>query len=186
MARIKITSYEESSGRLREIYDEIIEKRGQLAEVYAIQSLNPETIIQHMDLYMQIMYRKSELSRAEREMIGVVVSSANHCVYCQCHHGAALVNFWKDEKRVVQLRRNYRLLDLETGEKALCEYAYTVTVDPKTAKEKDLTLDLKSTGYSDAAILDATLIIAYFNFVNRIVMSLDVNLEADHGRGYNY
>lgn len=186
MARIKITSYEESSGRLREIYDDIIEKRGQLAEVHAIQSLNPETIIQHMDLYMQIMYRRSELSRAEREMMAVVVSSANHCTYCQNHHGSALQHYWNDENRVVQLRRNYRILDLSDKERALCEYAYIVTVDPKTAKEKDLTIDMRSTGLSDAAILDATLVISYFNFVNRIVMSLDVNLEEDQGKDYKY
>ena len=186
MARIKIISYEESEGRLRDIYDDIIEKRGQLAEVHAIQSLNPETIVQHMDLYMQIMYRKSELSRADREMIAVVVSSKNHCEYCQVHHGAALLNYWNNKERVIQLRRNYKILDLTAKERALCDYAERVTTDPKGAKQNDLTIDMKAVGLSDAAILDATLIVAYFNFVNRIVMGLDVDLESDHGKGYKY
>jgi uncharacterized peroxidase-related enzyme len=83
MAYIKVIPYSEAEDRLKEIYDDILQKRGKLAEVHQIQSLNPETILQHMELYMGIMFSKSPLSRAEREMIAVVVSAANNCAYCQ-------------------------------------------------------------------------------------------------------
>lgn len=77
MTRIKVISQNEATGRLKEIYDELIVKRGKLAEVHTIQSLRPESIVAHMNLYMEIMYSRSELSRAERELMGTVVSVAN-------------------------------------------------------------------------------------------------------------
>ena len=58
MARIKIVEYNESENYLREIYDSIINSRGKLAEVHKIQSLRPKSIIQHIDLYMELMYSK--------------------------------------------------------------------------------------------------------------------------------
>ncbi|MDZ7659008.1 MAG: carboxymuconolactone decarboxylase family protein [Fodinibius sp.] len=59
----------------------------------------------HMDLYMSIMFSKSPLSRAQREMMAVVVSVANDCEYCQQHHGQALNHYWKDRNRIKQLRQ---------------------------------------------------------------------------------
>lgn len=85
MAHIDIVSYENSEGELREIYDGIIKSRGKLADVHKVQSLNPKSIVNHMDLYMTIMFGRSPLKRLQREMIAVVVSIANNCEYCQEH-----------------------------------------------------------------------------------------------------
>ena len=185
-SRIKIISYQESSGRLKEIYDDLIKKRGKLANVHMIQSLRPESIVHHMDLYMDIMFRRSELSRAEREMMAVVVSCFNACTYCQIHHAEALNHFWKDDNKISLLKRDYRLLSLPSSQFQLCEYARRLTVEPGRATEEDYTLPLKETGWSDNAILDATLVISYFNFVNRIVLALDVQEEVESGKGFLY
>jgi len=61
MAKIKVIQHEDSTGRLKEIYDELVQNRGKLAEVHKIQSLRPESIVKHIDLYMEIMFSKSEL-----------------------------------------------------------------------------------------------------------------------------
>ena len=186
MARIKGISYDESEGRLREIYNDIIQKRGKLAEVHAIQCLRPESIVHHMDLYMDIMYRRSKLSRAERELIAVIVSMPNDCDYCIIHHKEALQHYWGDEKRMQALLKDFRSVEMNKREWLLCNYAEVLTSDPTSTLKRDMTSELKAAGLSDSEILDATLIIAYFNFVNRIVLSLDVNLEADHGKGYKF
>lgn len=93
MAFIKVIDHNEAEGELKIIYDDLVSKRGKLTEVHKIQSLNPESIIKHMDLYMTIMYNKSPLSRSQREMIAVVVSVANGCEYCQTHHAQALNHY---------------------------------------------------------------------------------------------
>ncbi|NCP21639.1 MAG: peroxidase [Flavobacteriales bacterium CG_4_9_14_0_2_um_filter_35_242] len=186
MSRIKVIQQQEATGRLKEIYDEIIQKRGQLAEVHKIQSLRPESIIKHIDLYMEIMFSKSDLSRAEREMMAVVTSVSNQCFYCQIHHSQALNNYWKDDDRVQKLRTNYLDAGLNDRQLALCEFAKKLTLNTNEFKESATIDNLKKIGFSDAAILDATLVVAYFNFVNRMVLSLGVNLEANEGKGYNY
>lgn len=186
MSRIRTVDYEEAEGRLKEIYDDLLQKRGKLAEVHKIQSLRPESITRHMDLYMEIMFSKSPLSRAQRELMAVVVSAANRCDYCIRHHAEALLHYWKDEVKVNLAGRDYRQLELSEKEKALCEYAELLTLQPGTFEEVDHTETLRSIGLEDQAILDATLVVSYFNFVNRMVLSLGVPLEEDQGTGYKY
>ncbi|GIV26952.1 MAG: alkyl hydroperoxide reductase AhpD [Bacteroidia bacterium] len=183
MAKIKIIEYEESTGRLKEIYDEIIKKRGKLAEVHKIQSLRPESIVKHMDLYLEIMFSKSELSRAEREMMAVITSVCNTCKYCQTHHAEALLHYWKDENRIKQFIQDFRSVGLNTRELALCEFASVITKNPDYPDAVGI---LRKEGLSDAAILDATLVVAYFNFVNRIVLTLGVETNEIEKTGYVY
>ena len=183
MSKIKVIQPKEAEGRLLEIYSDLIAKRGKLAEVHKIQSLRPESIVKHMDLYLEIMFSKSDLTRAEREMMAVVVSASNRCYYCQIHHAEALNNYWKDLDKVELFRINYSSIKLSEKELALCEYAKRLTLFP--AEDFGLVEKLKLVGCSDQAILDATLVVAYFNFVNRIVLSLGVTLEENAG-GYKY
>ena len=186
MPRIETITHDKSSGRLNEIYTDLIKKRGKLASVHTIQSLRPESIVRHMDLYLEIMFTKSDLTRAQREMIAVVVSVCNACEYCQIHHAEALNHYWKDDDKIKLLKNNYRELELNSKDHSLCEYAEQLTTKPDESKQTDFTESLKKEGLSDSAILDATLVIAYFNFVNRIVNGLDVQLEEDSGTGYKY
>lgn len=185
MAFIKVIDHNEAEGELKIIYDDLVSKRGKLAEVHKIQSLNPESIIKHMDLYMTIMYNKSPLSRSQREMIAVVVSVANGCEYCQTHHVQALNHYWKDESKISQLKRDHSKTDLSDVDLNLCELAWQLTRIP-TVSTETLINKLKAHGLEDRAILDANLVIAYFNFVNRMVLGLGVHLEKDKGEGYKY
>ncbi len=186
MAHIQVIQHEEAVGELKEIYDHLVKTRGKLAEIHKIQSLHPKSIINHMDLYMTIMFGKSPLRRFQREMIATVVSVANKCLYCINHHGEALNHFWKDSNRINKLVTNFKDAGLSILELALCRYAEDLTKNPETVDKNDHMTDLKAAGLSDRALLDATLVIAYFNFVNRIVMGLGVDLEAEGGTGYDY
>lgn len=185
MARIKTIPFEQATGRLQEIYDDLVLKRGGIANVHTIQSLRPESIVKHMDLYLEIMYSKSELTRAEREMIAVVVSISNKCMYCQIHHATALNHYWKDDKRIEALVLDYHLLELTNREKILCNVAEKLTLNPESFKDGAMIDLLKNNEISDAAILDLVLVVSYFNFVNRIVLALDVTIENEE-KTYKY
>lgn len=184
MSRIKIIEPQEAEGRLRDIYLDLEKQRGQIAEVHKIQSLRPESIVKHMDLYMEIMFGRSELSRAQREMMAVIVSVTNQCDYCSSHHGSALDRYWSNAEKLALLKKDFTLLDLEEKDKTLCEFAHLLTIDP--GNKRDFTNDLRNAGFNDPAILDAALVVSYFNFVNRIVLSLGVELEQDKGENYKY
>jgi len=81
MAWIKVIPREEATVELAEQYDRIGGPNGRVANILAVHSLNPAALRAHYDLYRTIMFGPSELSRAQREMIAVVVSSANRCHY---------------------------------------------------------------------------------------------------------
>ncbi len=186
MPRIKFIDPVEAQGRLQEIYMDLEQSRGQIAEVHKIQSLRPESIVKHMELYMEIMFSKSDLSRAQREMMAVIVSVNNNCNYCSSHHGSALNHYWKDDEKLYKLKQDYREVGLSTKDRALCKFAEEVTLRPQNLREIDPTLLLKDAGFEDLAILDAGLVVSYFNFVNRMVLSLGVELEEDQGKNYKY
>jgi uncharacterized peroxidase-related enzyme len=186
MARIKVIQEDEAEGMLQKVYQDLTKSRGKLAEVHKIQSLNPKTIISHMELYMDIMYGQSPLKRWQREMIAVVVSVTNQCKYCTLHHAEALQVFWKDEDKVNELIENKSVTSLEPINQLWNELAKVLTASPHSPEIDKIVLQLKRLGADNRSILDATLVIAYFNFVNRIILGLDVEIETDGGKGYKY
>ncbi len=186
MSYIKIIEHEEAEGRLKEIYDDLIQSRGKLATVHKIQSLNPETIVAHMDLYMKIMFGRSPLRRYQREMMAVVVSVNNRCDYCITHHALALQHFWKNEAKMKQFITDFTKADLSVIDVQWCELAKQLTLQPSKVSEESYLKPLRDLGASDRMILDATLVIAYFNFVNRLVLGLGIELETDGGGGFQY
>lgn len=185
MPHIEVIQPEQAEGYLKEIYDDLTKSRGKVAEVHKIQSLNPKSIVNHMDLYMTIMYGRSPLKRVKREMMAVVVSKANNCQYCQIHHVEAVQHYWKDEDKCRQLMEDYTQLELSEVDMLLCDLAWHLTKSPSEATKDRFIEPLRKLGLNDRAILDATLVIAYFNFVNRIVLHLGVNLEEQPG-GFKY
>jgi len=185
MAYIEVILHEKAEDELKGIYDNLVATRGKLADVHMIQSLNPKSIVNHMDLYMTIMFGKSPLKRVQREMMAVVVSKANNCEYCQMHHAEAVNHYWKDEARTNQLKSDYSQLSLTELEMQLCHYAKELTINPNHDNKSSVD-KLKKLGLSDRAILDATLVISYFNFVNRIVLGLGLAVNEDELKGYEY
>lgn len=185
MAYISVIQHEKSEGQLKDIYDNLVKTRGKLADVHMIQSLNPESIVSHMDLYMTIMFGKSPLRRVQREMIAVVVSKNNNCDYCQMHHAEAVNHYWKDDAKTNQLKEDFTKLDLSAIDMELCHYAKAMTVNPSYDNESSIA-KLKTLGLDDRAILDATLVLSYFNFVNRIVLGLGLDVNEEELSGYKY
>jgi uncharacterized peroxidase-related enzyme len=186
MPRIPVIDHANAQGRLKEIYDEILKSRGKIADIHQIQSLRPESIVKHMELYMEIMFSRSPLSRAQREMMAVVVSVANGCQYCTMHHLQALKHYIKDEKALNAITSWPTENVLDHSNAALCDFARHLTLTPQEQEEVDFTRPLRHQGFTDEAILDAVLVIAYFNFVNRIALSLGLQASEEEMKGYQY
>lgn len=81
MAWIKMIPEDEAEGVLKELYDKYQEPWGGVDHIIKIHSLNPKSMRTHVDLYAHLMRGKSDLSRIQREMIGVAASTVNHCDY---------------------------------------------------------------------------------------------------------
>ncbi|REJ71933.1 MAG: hypothetical protein DWQ34_06385 [Planctomycetota bacterium] len=81
MAYVRTVAPEESTGLLKRLYDAAIRRAGRVWNVVRLMSINPEALKGSIDFYRVLMYGDSPLSRAQREMIAVVVSRANSCHY---------------------------------------------------------------------------------------------------------
>jgi uncharacterized peroxidase-related enzyme len=186
MSWIKAVEPSEAKGLLAEIYEEVGKKRGRIANIYKIHSLNPEALRAHLDLYMSLLYRRGGLSRAEREMIGVLVSALNGCHYCEVHHSEALSRYEKDGRVVDAVVSGMpEVAPISEREKAILTYSAKLTTSPGDMVEEDVER-LRQVGLDDSEILDVNLIASYFNFVNRVVQGLGVPLEREEERQYRY
>lgn len=139
----------------------------------------------HADLYVTLMFGKTKLTRAERELIGVIVSITNGCEYCINHHAEALNNYWKDRTRVEKLIQDFRSLDLSEKMIKMFEYVIKLTKTPNAINQNDINA-LRECGFSDEEILNINLITSYFNFVNRIALGLGVESTPEEISGYKY
>jgi len=81
MAWIKIIHEGEAEGELKKLYDRLVEPWGGVDNILKIHSLNPPSLSGHFELYKTLMRGRSDLTRVQREMIAVVVSSLNRCGY---------------------------------------------------------------------------------------------------------
>ena len=119
------------------------------------------------------------LSNADKEMIGLVVSSTNGCNYCLTTHSDVLRGLTGDPVWVDQLTYNYRSAKLTKKQRALCDYAYFVTVYPREITEKQVE-DLREAGFNDHEILEAAFVAGYFNYTNRWVSTIDPVANPGH------
>ena len=81
MAWIKNIALEDARGLLKKVYDEALKRAGRVWNITSVMSLNPSVARTSMAFYTSVMHGRSPLSRGQREMLAVVVSSANCCVY---------------------------------------------------------------------------------------------------------
>lgn len=81
MAWIQTIDEDDADGRLAELYGVLAEPGGGVDNILKIHSLAPRSLEDHYRLYRNLMYGRSPLSRAQREMIAVAVSAANRCHY---------------------------------------------------------------------------------------------------------
>jgi uncharacterized peroxidase-related enzyme len=183
MSWIQEIEVSKADGKLADMYAQLLKQRGKIANILKVQSLNPAALGNHVDLYMTLMFGKSGLSRLEREAVAVVVSANNECEYCVNHHTEALRHFLDDEEILNMLATADGLETLEPRLSNIVRHAEKLTSAPGAMTESDLD-ELRVEGLSDKDILDLTLIVGYFNFVNRIAMGLGVAYTADELSGY--
>ncbi len=183
MSWIKEIDETEADDELAAIYTDLVKKRGKVANIIKVHSLNPTAMKAHMDLYMSIMFARTGITRPESEMIATVVSQANSCEYCKNHHGESLNRYWKDDDRIQALINGYGNIGLSDKDVAILDYAVKLTTNPGQMVEADVE-KLREQGLDDKAILNIALITSYFCFVNRVAMGLGVEYSEEEVKGY--
>ena len=183
MSWIEEISIEDATGELSKLYEGLVERRGKVANIMKVHSLNPSSMQHHLDLYMDLMFGKSPLTRAEREAIAVTVSATNNCEYCVNHHFEALSRYEKDGNVLDRIKGGGDLDALGERLSAILGFAANLTADPSRMRASDVAM-MRDAGLTDREILDTALVTAYFNFVNRIALGLGVKYSEEEVSGY--
>lgn len=149
------------------------EKLGLLPNVLAAYAFDEKKLRAFTDMYNDLMLGESELTKLEREMIAVVVSSINHCYYCLTAHGAAVRQLSGDPQLGEMMVMNYRAADLTPKQKAMLDFAVKLTETPAKIEDADRAA-LRKAGFSDRGIWDVASTAAFFNMSNRVAAATDM------------
>jgi uncharacterized peroxidase-related enzyme len=129
-------------------------------------SRNTEKLKAFSQYYNTLMLAPSGLSKLEREMVAVVVSSANRCFYCLVAHGQAVRKLSGDPQLGEMLVMNYRVAELSDRQRAMLDFAWKLTTAPAEIVEADRDA-LRAAGLSQDEIFDLADVIGFFNMSNR-------------------
>ena len=168
---------------LKQMNDEVInasdylkivkEKIGFVPNVLNAFSKFPKQFEGFTKLYNSLMLGESGLSKLEREMIAVTVSSENQCFYCLVAHGAAVRELSDDPQLGERLASNFESANLSKKHKAMLRFVRTLTKNPSTINENDRQA-LTNQGFNDRDIWDISLIVGFFNMTNRLAIASEM------------
>lgn len=152
---------------LRKLFGKARENLGFVPNVFVTYMTRPAHFRHWFNHFRELMNGASELTQAEREMISVVVSAQNGCLYCLVSHGAELRRLLKDEVLGDRITFDYRRAGLDARTTAMLDFAVKLTCTPAACDEADVEI-LRGHGFSDEAIFDIAEVAAMFNFTNRL------------------
>lgn len=148
-------------------FDICDEKLGMIPNVLKAHAFDIDKLNAFTGLYNDVMLADSGLSKLEREMIAVVVSSINKCFYCLTAHGAAVRQLSDDPKLGEMLVMNYRVAPLDERQRAMLDFAAKITTASAEISEGDRQ-GLRDVGFSDRDIWDIANVTGFFNMSNRV------------------
>ncbi|MER7081645.1 uncharacterized peroxidase-related enzyme [Saccharopolyspora kobensis] len=163
---------------LRERIGAIAEKSGFVPNVFLALGHRPNELRAFCDYHDALMERDSGLTKAERELVVVATSAANHCTYCVVAHGAILRVRAKDPQLADLVAANPCGAELDERRRAIVDLALSLTQDSALFGEHDLAA-AREAGLSEDEIWDIGAITAFFAMSNRLahLMALRPNDE---------
>ena len=164
-------------------FDLCEEKIGFVPNVLRSYTHNIDKLNAFTAMYNDLMLGDSGLSKLEREMIAVVVSSINKCFYCLTAHGAAVRQLSGNPELGEMLVMNYRVAPLSPREKAMLEFAELMTEASHRIEESDRQ-KLRDVGFTDADIWDIAAVAGFFNMSNRISSATDKRPNSEYHSMY--
>ncbi|MHB2165490.1 peroxidase-related enzyme [Alsobacter sp. R-9] len=154
-------------------FEKCREKIGFIPNVLSAYAHDMAKLEAFVAFYNDLMLAPSGLSKLEREMIAVVVSSENRCFYCVVAHGAAVRQLSGDPILGELMATNWRAADLSPRHRAMLSFAARITRDSHGIGEEDRQA-LRDVGFGDRDIWDIAAVAAFYNMSNRMASAVDM------------
>ena len=155
------------------------EKLGMVPNVILANASDLDRLKTFVNFYNRLMLKDGHLSKLEREMIAVVVSSCNKCFYCLIAHGAAVRQLSKNPILGDELVINYRAANLNERQKLMLDFAAKLTEEPSKVGNLDRNI-LRKAKFSDEEILEIIEVTSFFNMSNRIAIGTDMRPNTEY------
>ena len=159
------------------------EKLGLVPNVLRAYAFDIDKLNTFAALYNDLMLADSGLTKLEREMIAVVVSSVNRCYYCQVAHGATVRELSGKPELGEQMVMNYRVADIDGRTMAMLDYAVALTEASAKVTETDREV-LRGHGFSDRDIWDIASVTGFFNMTNRLASGVDMRPNPEYHKAH--
>ena len=158
------------------------EKLGFVPNVLASYAFDMAKLEAFVAMYNDLMLAPAGLSKLEREMIAVAVSSVNRCYYCLVTHGAAVRQLSGDPILGEQMVMNFRTARLTERQRAMLDFAAKLSEAPWMVEEEDRAA-LRRAGFSARDIWDIAAVAGFFSMSNRVASATDMRPNtAYHGQ----
>jgi uncharacterized peroxidase-related enzyme len=167
VSRFGHVELEDMPADLRDRVGAIAERSGFVPNVFQALARRPRELRAFLDHHEALMDSDEGLSRAERELVVVATSGANHCTYCVVAHGAILRVRTKDPEIADRVATNPHAVELSARERAIVDLALLVALDPAALIGADID-DARAAGLTDDEIWDVGAITALFAMSNRL------------------
>ncbi|MDF3350137.1 peroxidase-related enzyme [Sulfitobacter sp. KE34] len=160
-------------------FDVCQEKLGMVPNVLRAYAFDIDKLNAFTGMYNDLMLADSALSKLEREMIAVAVSSVNKCYYCLVAHGAAVREMSGDPQLGEALVMNYRVAKISPKQRAMLDFAVKLTEASAKVEEADRQA-LRDAGFTDRDIFDIASVAGFFNMTNRVASATDMRPNDDY------
>ena len=160
-------------------FDVCQDKLGMIPNVLRAYAFDADKLNAFTAMYNDLMLGDSALSKLEREMIAVAVSSVNKCYYCLVAHGAAVRALSGDPALGEALVMNYRVAKITAKQRAMLDFAVQMTRESASVEEADRDA-LRDHGFSDRDIWDIASVAAFFNMTNRVASATDMRPNTEY------
>lgn len=167
VSRFPVVELDDLPDDLRERVGAIAERSGFVPNIFRALGHRPVELRAFLDYHDALMERESPLSKAERELVVVATSGANHCTYCVVAHGAILRVRSKEPELADHVGVNPYGAPLDPRRRAIVDLALALALDSASLSEDDLDA-ARDAGLTDEEIWDVGAITALFAMSNRL------------------
>jgi uncharacterized peroxidase-related enzyme len=168
MAYIKLPEFEEMTPAIQEKARPILEKTGQLGEIFKLIALDEKVYFATDTMVQTFLLEETELSYDIKEAIALLISKENSCKMCVDVHKNIAKMLGLSEERIDQILEGIDSISTDEKEKALLRFCVRASQKDNYKMQKEEIDALKALGYSDVQILEAVAITGYFNYINTL------------------
>ncbi|MBT3170802.1 MAG: peroxidase-related enzyme [Rhodospirillaceae bacterium] len=176
---LKLPDQRRLDAATKKLFAKFVEKIGFVPNVFRSYTLRPARLELFRSYNNELMLGDSGLTKLEREMIAVVVSSVNHCHYCLVAHGAAVRVLSGDAHLGDQLAANYRAAELPSRQRAMLDFVWKLSETPAAIEESDRAA-LRRAKFSDEDIFDIAEVAAFYAASNRLASAVEAKPNPEY------